>query len=39
MLDDFLLISEGFLVNVLITEGVEQLPGAAGDKGMVPPVP
>lgn len=39
LLDDFLLISEGFLVNVLIAEGVEPLPGAAGDKGMAPPVP
>lgn len=39
LIDDFLLISEGFLINVLIVEGVELLPGAAGDKGMAPPVP
>lgn len=39
LLDDFVLISKGFLVNVLIAEGVEPLPNAAGDKGMAPPVP
>lgn len=39
LLDVFVLISEGFLVNVLIAEGVEPLPSAAGDKGMAPPVP